>query len=107
MEKRSNGARVWSGVSFEDNTNTLIFGTSNLVNLLGNTNIENDYSNSLVLLDAITGKTKCKFKDTLHDHWDLDMVGNPIIVKNKNSNKVFGFSKTGNTLLLIIKIVSY
>ena len=80
-KKDLNGARVWSGVSFEDNTNTLIFGTSNLVNLLGNTNIENDYSNSLVLLDAITGKTKCKFKDTLHDHWDLDMVGNPIIVK--------------------------
>ena len=80
-KKELNGARVWSGVSFEDSTNTLVFVTSNLVNLLGNTNIKNDYSNSLVLLDANNGKTRCKFKDTIHDHWDLDMVGNPIIVK--------------------------
>ena len=102
-KKDLNGARVWSGVSFEDNSNTLIFGTSNLVNLLGNTNIENDYSNSLVLLDTTNGKTKCKFKDTLHDHWDLDMVGNPIIVKKNNSNKVYGFSKTGNTFVVNFK----
>ena len=81
-KKDLNGARVWSGVSFEKTSNTLVFVTSNLVNLLGDTDIENDYSNSLVLLDTVSGKTKCKFKDTIHDHWDLDMVGNPIIVKN-------------------------
>ena len=102
-KKELNGARVWSGVSFEDSTNTLVFVTSNLVNLLGNTNIKNDYSNSLVLLDANNGKTRCKFKDTIHDHWDLDMVGNPIIVKNDNLNKIFGFSKTGNTFVVDYK----
>jgi quinoprotein glucose dehydrogenase len=102
-KKELNGARVWSGVSFEDSTNTLFFVTSNLVNLLGNTILENDYSNSLVLLDASNGKTRCKFKDTIHDHWDLDMVGNPIIVKNDKFNKVYGFSKTGNTFVVDYK----
>ena len=102
-KKDLNGARVWSGVSFEKTSNTLVFVTSNLVNLLGDTDIENDYSNSLVLLDTVSGKTKCKFKDTIHDHWDLDMVGNPIIVKNDNSNKIYGFSKTGNTFVVNYK----
>tara|TARA_B100001057_G_C22862233_1_gene954992 strand:+ start:2039 stop:4057 length:2019 start_codon:yes stop_codon:yes gene_type:complete len=102
-KKDLNGARVWSGVSFEDTSNTLVFVTSNLVNLLGNTNIENDYSNSLVLLDTESGKTRCKFKDTIHDHWDLDMVGNPIIVRNDNLNKIYGFSKTGNTFVVNYK----
>ena len=102
-KKDLNGARVWSGVSFENSSNTLVFVTSNLVNLLGDTNIENDYSNSLVLLDASNGKTRCKFKDTIHDHWDLDMVGNPIVVKNDNHSKIYGFSKTGNIFVVNYK----
>jgi quinoprotein glucose dehydrogenase len=102
-KKNLNGARVWSGVSFETSSNTLVFVTSNLINLIGNTNIKNDYSNSLVLLDANNGETRCKFKDTMHDHWDLDMVGNPIIVKNDNQNKIYGFSKTGNIFVVNYK----
>ena len=102
-KKKLNGARVWSGVSFDETENTIIFVTSNLVDLLGDTNIENDYSNSLVLLDALSGKTKCKFKDTIHDHWDLDMVGNPIVKKSDNNTVVYGFSKTGNTFVVDVK----
>ncbi len=102
-KKSLNGARVWSGVSFENSSNTLVFVTSNLINLIGNTKIEDDYSNSLVLLDANNGKTRCKFKDTMHDHWDLDMVGNPIVVKNDGLNKIYGFSKSGNIFVVDYK----
>ena len=91
-----NGARVWSGVSYDKENESLVFVTSNLVNLVGNTEIENDYSNSLVVVDGLTGKLRCRFKDTIHDHWDLDMVGNPIITKANNFNIAYGFSKTGN-----------
>ncbi len=66
------------------------------MNLVGNTEIEDDYSNSLVIVDGLTGKLRCRFKDTIHDHWDLDMVGNPIITKANNFNIAYGFSKTGN-----------
>jgi len=101
-KKNLNGARVWSGVSFDESENTIIFVTSNLVNLIGDTQVKNDYSNSLVLLDSLNGKTKCKFKDTLHDHWDLDMVGNPIVTKINDKKIVYGFSKTGNTFVVDI-----
>ena len=97
-----NGARVWSGISYDETTNSIIFVTSNLVNLLGKTDIENDLTNSVVVVDSKSGKIKCNFKDTIHDHWDLDMVGNPIIVKKKiNSGEfkkvAYALSKTGNT----------
>ena len=103
-----NGARVWSGISYDEATNTLAFVTSNLVNLIGNTVKNNDFSNSIVLVNSLTGKTKCKFKDTIHDHWDLDMVGSPIIIKqnlevNKPKKLIYAFSKTGNTFVVDIK----
>ncbi len=102
-----NGARVWSGFSFDSKTNTILITTSNLINLLGNTDIKNDFSNSFILIDSLTGKIKCKFKDTLHDHWDLDMSGPPIIAETilKNGEKVntaYALSKTGNTFVVDI-----
>ncbi len=98
-----NGARVWSGISYDEKTNSIVLVTSNLVNLLGKTDIKNDLANSALVIDALTGQIKCKFKDTIHDHWDLDMVGNPIIVSGENDeNKRFAytFSKTGNTFVI-------
>tara|TARA_B110000483_G_scaffold240645_1_gene321712 strand:- start:442 stop:2490 length:2049 start_codon:yes stop_codon:yes gene_type:complete len=102
-----NGSRIWSGISYDDRTETIIIVTSNLVNLIGNTNIQDDFSNSIVLFDSNSGEVRCKFKDTIHDHWDLDMVGNPIIVfdelDDKSLNKVYGLSKTGNTFVVDLK----
>lgn len=100
-----NGARVWSGISYDNKTNSIVIVTSNLVNLLGKTNIENDLSNSVLVVDSKNGKIKCKFKDTINDHWDLDMVGNPIIINKKNANGqinqlAYAFSKTGNTFVV-------
>jgi len=95
-----NGARVWSGFSYDKTTNTTAIVTSNLVRLWGKTKINPDYTNSLLLIDSDTGKIKCKFQDVKHDHWDFDMVGNPIFTNVKISNKteraVYAFSKTGN-----------
>ena len=70
----------------------------------GKTNISPDYSNSLILINSKTGKLNCVFKDVKHDHWDLDMVGNPIftniIFNNKTIRAVYAFSKTGNTFVI-------
>ena len=99
-----NGARIWSPISYNLETNTIVAVTSNLINLIGDTNINPDYSNSLILIDSNTGQIKCKFKDTEHDHWDLDMVGQPIIFKNKkNEILTYGFSKTGNIFVVNLK----
>ena len=51
----------------------------------------------------MTGEAECRFKDTRHDHWDLDMVGNPIIINSLGSNVAYGLSKTGNTFVVDIK----
>ena len=99
-----NGARVWSGFSFDKETKTIAVVTSNLINLWGKTDISPDYSNSLILIDSKTGKLNCIFKDVKHDHWDLDMVGSPIFTnitfKDKVIRAVYAFSKTGNTFVI-------
>ena len=99
-----NGARIWSGFSYDKETKTIAVVTSNLINLIGETNIYPDYSNSLILINSSTGKVKCSFKDTLHDHWDMDMTGSPIFTFIKKNNSkikvVYGFSKTGNIFVI-------
>jgi len=102
-----NGSRIWSGFSFDKITDTIVIVTSNLINLVGKTNIDPDFSNSIIFIDSNTGKVKCKFKDTLHDHWDMDMTGSPIIAEIKVGNEkkriAYGFSKTGNIFVIDIK----
>lgn len=98
-----NGARVWSGFSYDEVTNSLIVVTSDPADLIYSKTGNPDYFNSIIIIDASTGKIKCSFQDVKHDHWDLDMVGHPIVVNNllingETKNLVFGFSKTGNIL---------
>ena len=97
-----NGSRVWSGISYDTENEKVVFVTSNLINLVGNTDIANDFSNSVVVVDGFTGKAECRFKDTRHDHWDLDMVGNPIITSSKKLKIAYGLSKTGNIFVVDI-----
>ena len=101
-----NGARVWSGFSYDKKTNTVAIVTSNLVHLWGKTDINPDYTNSLILLNGDTGEIKCKFKDVHHDHWDFDMVGSPIFtdvnISNQIKRAVYAFSKTGNVFAINI-----
>ena len=106
-----NGARVWSGFSYDKKTNTVAIVTSNLVHLWGKTDINPDYTNSLILLNGDTGEIKCKFKDVHHDHWDFDMVGSPIFtdvnISNQIKRAVYAFSKTGNVFAINIKTCKF
>ena len=100
-----NGARVWSGFSYDKTTNTVAIVTSNLVHLWGKTDIDPDYTNSLILIDGDTGKIKCKFQDVRHDHWDFDMVGSPIFtdvkILNEKKEQYMHFQKLVTFLLLM------
>ncbi len=106
-----NGARVWSGFSYDKTTNTVAIVTSNLVHLWGKTDIDPDYTNSLILIDGDTGKIKCKFQDVRHDHWDFDMVGSPIFtdvkILNEKKRAVYAFSKTGNVFAIDVKTCKF
>ena len=84
---------------------TIFIVTSN-VNLWGNTDLKPNHSNSIILLNSNTGKIKCKFHDVKHDHWDFDMVGNPIVVDKDETVKsklVYSFGKSGNVIVVNIE----
>lgn len=101
--------RVWSGFSFDPQTNTLFVSTSNPGGVVGNDrsynlNENKDYSSSIVAIDAKSGKVIWSFQDTENDLWDYDVVGAPVITDIKLGNKkirsVIVGSKTGNILIL-------
>ena len=48
---------------------------------------DNLYSNSVIALDAKTGKLLWHFQVTHHDLWDLDMVGAPVLFDVKQRGK--------------------
>ncbi len=101
-----NGARIWSGFSFDNENKTIFIVTSNLINLWGNTKRDPDYSNSIILLNSKTGKVRCKFQDVKHDHWDFDMISNPIVIRNvkfSNNKLVYSFGKTGNVIVIDVE----
>lgn len=97
--------RIWSGFSFDEETNTLFVVTSNMGGVVGNDRTENDkdYSSSLIAIDAIDGKILWSFQDVKNDLWDFDIVGPPLITdvdfQNKKTRVVIALSKTGNVII--------
>ena len=98
-------SRVWSGFSYSEKNNSLILVTSNKTNNYNKKINKNykDYNNSLVILNSDSGKIRCIFQDVQKDNWDLDMVGQPIIIDNNKEELVYAFSKTGNIFIVNIE----
>ena len=59
---------------------------------------------SLIAIDANTGKINWYYQHLIHDVWDYDLVGYPIIFTNNKLNKrsVISLSKTGEIIYLDI-----
>ena len=109
LTKNKVNARVWSGFSFDKETNSLFVVTSNPGGIIGENRSGDDFSASLISIDADTGKIKWQFKHVVNDLWDFDLISNPIIVKNlKIHNKkepvncVIALSKTGDVIMVNI-----
>ena len=109
LKKDNVNARVWSGFSFDKETNSLFVVTSNPGGIIGENRSGDDFSASLISLDSNTGKIKWQYKHIVNDVWDYDLISNPIIVKNlKLSNKkkidcVIALSKTGDVIMVDIE----
>ena len=95
--------RVWSGFSFDPETDSLFVVTGNS-GALTEQDPPNCYSNSVVAIAADDGKIKWKFQEFERDMWDLDMVGNPITAtlssNGRRARVVLALSKTGNVYIL-------
>ncbi|RPJ87441.1 MAG: pyrroloquinoline quinone-dependent dehydrogenase, partial [Acidobacteria bacterium] len=76
------GANVWS-IPSVDTENGLIFlpvGSAAYDFYGGDRKGQNLYANSLVAVDAATGKVRWHFQAVHHDIWDYDLAAQPILV---------------------------
>ena len=100
-------ARVWSGFSLDSKSGLAfaVTGSSGGVQSLGRQ--EPNMQTSIIAIDAASGKIIWTFQHIANDVWDLDLVGNPIIldleIAEKNIRAVVVLSKTGDILLLDTK----
>ena len=100
------GANPWGGMSFDLERGLLFLTLSNPVPVgYGATRIgENAPANSIVALDADTGKRVWYFQEIMHDLWDLDIAAPPIlgrIQRNEAWHDIVAVpTKAGNLIVL-------
>lgn len=101
--ERSTG-RVWSGMTLDKESNLIFVATANSGWIADEDFGDGGYSNSVLAIDADSGKLVWQFKEIIHDLWDLDIVGQPILTSVLRNGVdipvVVAFSKQGNTLIL-------
>ena len=65
---------------------------------------KNDFTNSIISIDSVTGEMKWSFQEVAHDLWDFDLPASPILLTIRKQDKpidvVAAVTKIGNTLLL-------
>lgn len=100
------GANPWGGISV-DESRGMVFVTTGDPHPVG-VGVErpgnNEHSNSIIALDARTGKIQWSFQEVAHDLWDLDIAAPPvlstIVRNNKHYDVVIATTKIGNTIIL-------
>jgi membrane-bound PQQ-dependent dehydrogenase (glucose/quinate/shikimate family) len=100
------GANVWSIMSV-DVDHGLVFlpvGSAAYDFYGGDREGKNLYANSLVALDAATGKIRWHFQTVHHDIWDYDLAAQPILVSIRRQGRavpaVVQLTKTGLVFVL-------
>lgn len=95
------GANNWGGMSLDEKRGMVFFATgSPTYDYYGKDRIgENLFGNSVVALDARTGKYKWHFQTVHHDLWDYDLPAPPnlitVVHKGKKIDAVAQTSKLG------------
>ena len=96
----------WAGFSLDEKRGILFAPTGNPTNDFygGNRTGMGLYGNSLLAIDAATGKLKWHFQTVHHDVWDMDLPAPPALVtvthKGKQIDAVAQTTKTGFVFLL-------
>jgi quinoprotein glucose dehydrogenase len=106
VEYNLKGGNPWSGLSADTNRGIIYITTGDAqptsvgINRPG----KNDYANSIVAINIITGKIIWSFQEISHDLWDKDIPAPPVITsiykEGKKIDVVVAFSKHGNTIIL-------
>lgn len=104
--KIAGGVNAWSGVTVDQGRGLVFFATGSAsydfygANRVG----DNLFANSIVALDANTGRRVWHFQALKHDLWDRDLPASPALVTVQRSGKpvdaVAQITKTGHVWLL-------
>ncbi len=100
------GGNCWGGISLDPSRGIAYVATgSPHPNFIGvNHPGRNQHANSVIALDARTGRVIWSFQEIRHDIWDLDLPAPPVLVTVQRNGKrvdaVAQVTKLGNTLLL-------
>ena len=104
--KHMGSTNSWAGFSLDEKRAILFAPTGNPTNDFygGNRTGKGLYGNSLLAIDAVTGKLKWYFQTVHHDVWDMDLPAPPALVtvthKGKQIDAVAQTTKTGFVFLL-------
>lgn len=88
--KYSGGANNWSGMAL-DQERGLVFvptGSASFDFYGANRHGDNLFANTLLCLDAQTGKRKWHFQTIRHDVWDRDLPAAPVLVRVKRNGRM-------------------
>jgi quinoprotein glucose dehydrogenase len=103
--KDRSGVNVWNTFSFDTQTGTVFLPIGSPSNdLYGADRPGNNlFGNSLVALDAATGKLKWYFQTVHHDLWDYDLPPQPTMVDVvRDGKKIPALVQSGKTGLVFI-----
>ena len=107
LDKGGVRVRVWSGFSADVRNDILLVATSNPGGLVSRDRDTEDFSVSIVAVNAGDGSVRWQYQHIRNDVWDLDLVSNPIVLHdlridplNGVEDVVIGLSKTGEILML-------
>ena len=104
--KTESGAACWGGMAMDEQRGIAYVATSSPhPDFAGPGHLgRNLFANSIIALDAMTGKRIWHFQEIRHDIWDLDIPAPPNLVTitrdGKRIDAVAQLTKLGNTLLL-------
>ncbi|WP_428330859.1 PQQ-binding-like beta-propeller repeat protein [Mucilaginibacter sp.] len=88
--KRLGGANNWSGMALDEKRGIVYVPTGSIGGDFygGNRKGTDLYANSLVALDAATGKYIWHYQVVHHDLWDRDLPANPNLLTLKHNGKI-------------------
>ena len=103
--KTGSGVDVWGGLCVDEKNSIIYFATGQPRDNFYRPNNKGEqlYGNSIVALNAVTGKRVWHYQTIHHDIWDLDLPCPPTLVDLKMGGEsipgVMQLSKTGNVFL--------
>ncbi|HEU0119955.1 MAG TPA: pyrroloquinoline quinone-dependent dehydrogenase [Bryobacteraceae bacterium] len=101
-DAKTGGANAWSLLSVDETTGTVFVptGSASPDYFGGMRPGDNRHANSVVALDAETGRLRWGFQTVHHDLWDYDVASQPALFTWRGKPAVAAGSKTGHLFLL-------